>query len=265
MATDTDFRIDFLIVGAQKGGTTALARFLDPHPRICIAPGKEVHFFDDPALSNLDWESEEAGRRLRPFFPNYTGQPRVGEASPIYMYLPGVAKRIHRYNPRMKLIFLLREPAARAVSHYAHSRRHRHESLPFPLALMVEGRRLRRDRDDHDWESSLRWHSYTDRGHYSRQILEMSRHFGREQMLFLRSEELASEHDACLRRVYRFLDVEEPDRLPQHEKVHATERRCWAPASSLRWVARRCHESTVELERITGWDLSAWKSVAELP
>ena len=259
------FRVDFLVAGAQKGGTTALSRFLEAHPAVCIAPGKELHLFDDPALFRLDWGSDEAADRLRSSFPNYAGQARAGEASPTSMYLPGVAERICRYNPRMKLIFLLREPAERAVSHYAHSRRHGAERLPFPLALQLEGHRLRRDRDDFGWKSSQRWHSYADRGQYARQIREMARHFPREQMLFLRTEELANEHDECLRRVFRFLGIEVPARLPPRETVHATESRCWSPAFSRRWVARRCYESTLELERITGWDLSGWKRVARSP
>jgi hypothetical protein len=255
-------RVDFLIVGTQKGGTTALARFLEAHPSVCIAPGKELHVFDDPALFALDWGSEAVADRLRSSFPNYSGEARVGEASPTSMYLPGVAERVRRYNPRMKLVFLLREPSDRAASHYAHSRRHRAERFPFPLALRLEERRLRRDRDDFGWTSSLRWHSYADRGQYARQIREMERHFPREQMLFLRTEELANEHEECLRRAFRFLEVEIPARLPPQERVHASEHGCWAPAFSRRWVARRCYESTLELERITGWDLSGWKRVA---
>lgn len=258
-----DFRVDFLIAGAQKGGTTALARFLAAHPSLCVAPAKELHVFDDPALANLDWGSADAALRLRASFPNFAGQARVGEASPTSMYLPGVAERIRRYNPGMKLILLLREPADRAVSHYAHSRRHRAEWLPFPLALWLEARRLWRDRADLGWRSSLRWHSYVDRGQYSRQLLELTRCFPREQLLLLKTEDLANGHDECLRRVFRFLEVEIPDRLPPPERVHAADVRRWTPAFCRRWVARRCYPSSVELERLTGWDLSAWKRVAQ--
>ncbi|UCF67738.1 MAG: sulfotransferase domain-containing protein [Acidobacteriota bacterium] len=262
MSASTRFKVDFLIVGTQKGGTTALAHFLRAHPSICVAPNKEAHFFDDPSLADLRWESPEAGRRFCSFFPNYTGQPRVGEATPIYMYLPGVPERIRRYNPAMKLILLLREPSDRALSHYAHSRRHHRERLPFPLALMLEQRRLARDWGDFDWNSSLRWHSYTDRGRYSPQIREMSAQFAAEQMLFLKTEELVNDHDRCLGRVFRFLGVEVPDPLPPHEVVHTSERRHWAPAFCRRWVARQCYESTLELEGLTGWDLSRWKHAA---
>lgn len=258
------FRVDFLVVGTQKGGTTALCHFLRAHPAVCIADAKEAHFFDDPGLAGIDWGSSEAARRYRTSFAGYAGEPRVGEASPVYMYLPGVAERIRRYNPEMKLIFLLREPGERALSHHAHSRRHRREKLPLPLALMLEERRLARDRDDLGWDSSLRWHSYTDRGRYSRQILEMSRCFAREQMLFLRTEDLAGDHDRSLGRVFRFLDLDVPDPLPPPEVVHAFGRPGPAYARCRRWVARRCHDATVELERLTGWDLAQWKRVADV-
>lgn len=257
------FRVDFLIVGAQKSGTTALAHFLSKHPEICMAPAKEVHFFDDPGLQDSDWAGHEIAERYREHFGNFSGQRRVGEASPTYMFLPGVPERIRHYNPAMKLIAILREPAERAVSHYEHSRRLGHERLPFLAALILEPLRLFRDRRDLGEGSSLRRHSYARRGQYAFQLKTLQSLFPAERLLFLRTEELANQHRETLLRVCAFLDLEPPSSLPDPETIHSFKRRHSVPAWSRRWIARRCLASTLELERLLGWDLQEWKQIAE--
>lgn len=257
------FRVNFLIVGAQKGGTTALAHFLSTHPDVCMAPAKEVHFFDDPGMRDSDWAGDLIADRYREHFENFSGQRRIGEASPTYMFLPGVPERMIRYNPSMKLIAILREPADRAVSHYEHARRLKHESLPFVPALLLEPLRLLRARHDHGERSSLRRHSYVSRGQYALQVRSLWTVFPREQILFLRTEELANQHHDTLLRVYRFLDLEPPSALPGPETIHSFLRRHSVPSWSRRWVSRRCLASTVELERSLGWNLRGWKAVAE--
>ncbi len=66
-----------------------------------------------------------------------------GEATPIYMFLPVVADRIRDYNPAIKLIFILRDPVARAFSHYKMQRARQREHLPFAFAAAVEVFRVR--------------------------------------------------------------------------------------------------------------------------
>ena len=83
-------RVDFLIVGAQKCGTTALADQLARHDGVCFASRKEPHFFS------------RAGDAWRERLPEYHAlfDPRpgqiCGEASTTYTFLPrfaGVAGR----------------------------------------------------------------------------------------------------------------------------------------------------------------------------
>lgn len=259
----TQFTVQFLIAGAQKSGTSALAQFLAADPGICIPPAKETHFYDDPAAGESDWGSPAARDRYRSHFTNFAGQPCIGDAIPIAMYLPFVARRIQRYNPKTKLIYLLREPGERAVSQYQHARRLGFERLPFPLALLAEPARLWRDRNDLGWRSSRRVHSYVDRGRYAPQIENMLAYFPRTQMLFLRTEELALEHESVLRRVYEFLEVPVPAALPPSERVFSFPHRESIPAWARRWAARRCLPSTRRLERMLSWDLSEWKAAAE--
>src|SRR6266705_6230433 len=100
-------RVDFVIGGTQKGGTSALDSFLRQHPEICMPKTKkELHYFD-----------REQNFEKRPNYEKYHAQfkpaPRhrmTGEATPIYMYWNAAPHRIWTYNPQMKWILALRNP-----------------------------------------------------------------------------------------------------------------------------------------------------------
>ena len=100
-----DFQIGFIICGTQKGGTTALDRYLRMHPEICMADKKEVHFFDNDNFF-IDKKPDYLKYHLN--FSPRDHHKIIGEATPIYMYWKNSIKRIHNYNPDMKLIAVLR-------------------------------------------------------------------------------------------------------------------------------------------------------------
>ena len=161
--------LDFMIVGAQKCGTTALAHFRSQHPEIGMASPKEAHLFDSPKYSS-DWTPEQIDERYRPFLEHCTGAAVRGEATPIYMFLPEIAGELKRYNPDLKLIVLLRDPVERAISHFYMEKNRDKEHLPLWLALLAEPFRLRRREDAKHVDSHLRRHSYRRRGLYSLQL-----------------------------------------------------------------------------------------------
>ena len=102
----------FICVGVQKSGTCSLVDYLSSHPDIYMY-NKEPHFFDkhkDLTLTAKDIKSYEDLFK--------TSKPIVGEKTPSYCYLPFAINRIHKYNPNIKIIIILREPIARAWSHY---------------------------------------------------------------------------------------------------------------------------------------------------
>ena len=134
-----DFKIGFIICGTQKGGTTALDRYLRLHPEICMANKKEVHFFD----------SDKYFQKQNPDFSKYHFHfnPKdhhkiIGEATPIYMYWENAIKRIHNYNPNMKLIAVLRNPTARAFSHWNMERDKGRENRTFLTAILDEDSKI---------------------------------------------------------------------------------------------------------------------------
>lgn len=214
--------VDFMIVGAQKSGTTALRLFLEGHPQIALCgkesaglPAREAHLFDDPNYSS-DWTPAEIDQRYAAMtadFASIVGDEFVrGEGTPIYMYLPAVAAELKRYNPRLKLIVVLRDPVERAISHYYMSRRRGEDPLPLWLALLAEPLRLALARDPLSMASRDR--SYRSRGLYARQLRNLYRHFDRQRVLVIRHADLLRDHDACLRSVFAFLDVADAIRIP---------------------------------------------------
>ena len=205
--------VDFMVVGVQKSGTTALWQFLRQHPEIGMARPKEVHLFDAPDYA-ADAAVAELDERYRPCFA-HCGAVRVrGEATPIYMFLPEVAPQLKRYNPALKLIVLLRDPVQRALSAHRFQRARGRERLPFALALLCETWRLRRDRAPRRRRSATREHAYRRRGLYAEQLANLYAHFEPRQVLVLGSEDLRRDQDAALRRVFRFLGVDESAIVP---------------------------------------------------
>ena len=163
-------KLDFMTVGAQKCGTTALAHFLSRHPGTGMANPKEVHLFDAPDYSS-DWSPEEIDERYRRSFEHCPGVVVRGE----------VACELERYNPELKLIVLLRDPVERAVSQYCMERDRGDEHLPLWLALSSEPFRLHRCRDARQPDSAMRRHSYRRRGLYSLQLRNLYRFFRKDR------------------------------------------------------------------------------------
>src|SRR5262245_33715274 len=98
---------NFLIVGAMKCGTSTLLGYLRQHREIYIAR-REVHFFDRDSQYRLgiEWYEKQFGSS-----PQHRA---VGEKTPAYCFVPEAAKRIHRHLPDVKLIWIFRDPVARA-------------------------------------------------------------------------------------------------------------------------------------------------------
>lgn len=205
--------VDFMIIGVQKGGTTALAEFLSQHPQIGMARPKEVHLFDAEDYAS-DAPPAALDERYRGYFAHCPDARLRGEATPLYLFLPEIAAQLKRYNPALKLIVLLRDPVQRALSTHRMQRTRGRERLPFALALLCERWRLRRDKAPRAQRSALREHAYRRRGLYAEQLANLFAAFDRRQVLVLESEALLRQHSAVMRRVFVFLGVDETVAVP---------------------------------------------------
>jgi len=194
---------NFLIVGAQKSGTTALHYLLRAHPEVFFPPDRnEVHFFD------LDENFEKGLEWYESLFDTRQREVAVGECSPFYMFEPAAAPRFKRILSDVKLLVILRDPVARAYSHYWHEVRYGFEALSFEEAIDEEANRLRSGSVHY-----RRHYSYVARGHYSSQIARLIDLFGRDQILVLLNEELSLHPGRVGRAAAEFLSVD-PDGIP---------------------------------------------------
>ena len=241
-STSPEPRIAFLVGGAQKCGTSALAQYLRASPGLQLPADKEAHVFDGSDFDEA-WSSAEVDAHHAARFPGEAPGVLLGDATPFYLFHPRCVARIARYNPAMRWIVLLRDPVERARSHHHMERSRGHERLPLWLAMLLERRRLRGHADDFARGSNLRRFSYRTRGDYARQLDVLYVHFPREQVLVLRSERLRNDPDACVREACRFLGVPPPAAGTAHEPVFVGD---YPPASPdaldsrfLRWLMRR--------------------------
>lgn len=247
--TFTKRKVDFVIAGTQKGGTSALNAYLRTHPEIGMAHKKELHFFDQE--KNFQTAPPPYGLYHRNFA---RGRSRKiwGEATPIYMYWEPAPARIRDYNPRMKFILLLRNPIERAYSHWNMERTLKQDKLSFWDALQAEPQRLK-----DALPSQSRFFSYMSRGRYTEQLERLWQHFPREQFLILKSEDLRDQPQKTLDAVCQFLDV---SRLPGVEKMTVHSR----PYESRITEQEKAYLKTVfapevkKLETMLGWDCRSW-------
>jgi hypothetical protein len=203
---------DFVIIGAQRSGTTSLYRYLAQHPQ--MAPtlvSKGVHYFDTEFGRGAGWYRGhfplEAYRRLR-------GNLRTGEASPYYLYHPLAPRRIAHELPDVRLVAMLRDPVSRAYSHFQHERQGGFERLPTfeeaidaePSRLAGEEERMRADPGYNSFEHQH--HSYLARGRYIEQLRRWWELFDKDRILIVRSEDFFANLDGELERVQRFLGLE---------------------------------------------------------
>jgi hypothetical protein len=212
--------VHFSIIGTQKGGTTSLDRYLSQHPQICTAPQKEVHFFDLQFQLGRDWyEAQFPIDLANPFEVNQI----VGEATPYYLFHPGVPERMATLYPQIKLIVMLRDPVDRAISHYHHAVKYGFESLSLENAIATEADRLAGETirlltNPIATSYSHQHHSYLARSRYLDQIRCWEQFFPRSQFLYINSADFFAHPDRELQRVCSFLGVDAfslPD-YPRH-------------------------------------------------
>jgi len=206
------FLPDFIIIGAQKSGTSSLYGYLSQHPELMASYKKEVHYFDGGLDPNVDtFKKGEAWYRSNfPIRRNTRNNQKAFEASPLYIFNPLAPQRISELIPEVKLIAVLRNPVERTISHYFHEKRKGFESLPIMQALKVEEERLKPVIDRQDYKNNtFIHHSYKKRGLYHEQLKRYLNYFPMRNILVINSEALFMQPHDTLRRVFQFVGVDE--------------------------------------------------------
>lgn len=244
-----DRRVDFVVAGTQKGGTTALDAYLRTHPQIGMADKKEVHFFNTE--KNFQAPTQDYWEYHR-HFAHLRGKKIWGEATPMYMYWRSAPERIKTYNPRMKIIILLRNPVERAFSHWNMERQFKVEPLSFWDGLHAEPERAKSKLPFQD-----RNYSYTARGFYTEQLERVWKSFPREQTLILKSEQLRDEPQAALDTVCDFLGVHHFSNV-EKKSVHKRAYESGMGDREKKHLQNLFAPDIKKLEQMLGWDCRDW-------
>ena len=192
---------NLIVIGAAKSGTTSLHEYLDLHPEISMSREKELNFF----VEELNWS-----RGAEWYEQQFEPAPVRGESSPAYTAYPlrrGVPKRMAATLSDIRLVYLVRDPIDRIVSHYVHRAVTWSDVTTIAEAFA--------DPVVREWlvKPSCYW----------LQLEQYFEHFARERVLVLDSDELRTRREETLAAVFRFVGVDDSFRTPQFALAHNAE------------------------------------------
>jgi len=242
-------RLDFILAGAQKSGTTALHYFLSKHPNITMGDQQEIHFFDNDALFVSEPDYEELHKHYPPLAPSTI----AGDCTPSYVYHEAAAERIWKYNPKIKLLTLLRNPVDRAFAHWNMQRFRGREPLDFFDAVREEKVRIAGAPP-----AEARRFAYVDRGFYAQQLQRLFKFFPRDQVNAVKFEDFKEKQRETLTSIFSFLGLE-PLRW-----VRSKDRNIVPYERAMNWEEKvflynLFEEDIAKLEQLLGWDCADWK------
>ncbi len=251
---------DFLILGAQRGGTTSLFRYLEQHPDVVASSRKELHYFDYQFTRGDGWYRGHFPLAARRRAHLAGGRPLLltGEATPYYLACPQAPRRAAATVPGARLVALLRHPIDRAWSHYRMARWQGKETLSFEDAVAAEPDRLAGEyeklrADDAYYSAAYHQQSYLTRGLYLRQIRDWLAHYPREQLHLIVSEDFFREPAAVFARLCTFLGL--PDWQPaEFKRFNEQTNKAMLPATRER-LRDHFHAPNTELAAFLGREL----------
>ena len=249
-------RLEFIVAGAQKSGTTALHYFFKKHPQIALPDRQEMHFFDDEEIFSrqpVDYELLHRHFRKRPvrLLPVRLGL--AGEVTPSYLYWKPAIERIRNYNPQIKLIILLRNPIDRAFAHWNMQRFKDREPLDFLDALEEEPRRIAQP-----LTIESRRFAYIDRGFYSRQLERVFKFFPQEQVKVVKFEDFRDRKQQTLDGIFEFLGVKSLRHVRDKDRNVVPYERAMTP-DERKYLSEVFSAEITKLEQMLGWDCSDWR------
>lgn len=265
-------RPDFLIIGAQKAGTTSLYSWLTDHPGVLGARRKELHYFDaryDREPIGAYWCEFPVRARMRAHEKLRGRRVVTGEATPYYLFDPRIPRRVHRHLPDVKLIAVLRDPVDRAVSHYWMEYERGAETMSLEAALAAEGLRLRsslerlaRGEPPSDEYAVV---SYVARGMYADQLERWLEWYPRSQLLVIDFGDLVGEPRRTYETALQFLGLDtDAHRSPTLEARRVGTRRATSPAT-LRWLGEVFWEPNARLADLVGIDFNGLRDASGRP
>jgi hypothetical protein len=234
---ETVNKVDLLIIGAQKAGTTSLFRYMNQHPEIVFSRVKEVTYFVDDDMY------AKGPEYFHSFFPRGDPDSKIVSGYVHMLACPKSRDRVRDYNPNMKFIVLLRHPVYRAWSAYMYARQMGWEKdeVRFSEAFLAQEQRLNSENSRTRLDTV-----YGYNGLYCKHLDSWTQKFPANQFLILRSDDLRSETEACLASVWAFLGVSGAAKIDTSIEYNRTGK------ARARWLNTLLYDQTSSLPRLVG-------------
>jgi hypothetical protein len=248
----------FIIGGAPRSGTTYLATGLSRHPQIWM---KQPLIPEPKVFIGPLQPPEVYCERYRTLFAEAPAGTMWGEKTSLYLETPHAPELIHDMLPDVRLLFIVREPVARAYSNYLWSRRNGLESLSFEEALVVGDRRTNPLPPE---KSYARPFDYLSRSNYAALAAPYLSLFGPDRVRFLLYEDIVKRPGPFWFEIQEYLGVSP---LPWKELDagvvnSARETGGLIDPDTARELRERMRPQVHEFQELTGLDLSSWNYAA---
>jgi hypothetical protein len=194
-----DFKVDFIGIGVEKAATYWIADCLREHPEVCFSDKKELAFFNEFDQHFLTVRNPRYSRGIEWYKKHFKDCEKgkiKGEFTPTYLYSEETAKRIKKYFPEAKLILCLRNPVDRAFSQYLHDRSTGViKNISFEEALAASD-------------------SYIEKGKYYKYLRLYLKHFKKNQILVLLTDDIKKDPKKTIKKIYKFVGIKKADFIP---------------------------------------------------
>ena len=196
---------DYMIIGAQKAGTTALYAYLNQHPKN-VKGMQEIHFYDIYYHKGMDWY-------LKRFRKKPNSRYVIGDKDPDYMLHPTIAERVYRDFPNIKLIVVLRNPVDRSYSQFWFNKRRILETIEtFEEAIakepeLISGEFEKQIKDPYYISWRHRRSGYLARSRYAEQLQRWLDLFDREQLFVVDANDLRYKPQETMNEVFAYLGL----------------------------------------------------------
>lgn len=243
-------KVNFIIGGAQKSGTTILKRYLNFHSQVEFSDSKENRFF----IKSKHFRNTVDYTIYHDMYRHVNENSILGDKTPEYMYFEEAPKRLFEYNPNLKIIILLRNPVERAYSQYQRFQRHENtfKGQRF-YDLIIRNDELKRGR------------KMVSRGLYCNQIRNIRKYFDSSQMFIELSDVFDQRSKDVLESIQSFLKIQVEDLYDKMQnKGDFKNKYKEMDLASRAYLSKLYYPEVQKLESLIQKDLSHWK-ISMLP
>jgi hypothetical protein len=243
------FKIDFVVVGAQKAGTTSLDKYLREQPNITMPKWKEICYFDN----DIAFKTNRLPN-LRGFYTIKNRLKIYGECTPCYIYWDTAIKRIKEHNPDAKIVAILRNPVTRAFSQWNMEVWRNAETRNFKTCIKEEIWEIEKGiKEQH------RVNSYVHRGMYVEQIERIYSEFPRKQVLFVKYEDFLKQQLSVLNRIFIFIGGTPFKEIPERKNANKRKYSVEMTKEEKKLLLDFFDPTIKKVENMLSWDCSDWR------